>query len=568
MKKELRELFGLLNQNCQYLILRNWDNVFDEDIYGSGHADIDILCNSISDFVKITGAYRVHNSRYRDNFEVKWGDKKIRFDVRWVGDGYYPFPWEQGMLNRRVLSEHGVYIPEAEDYYYSLSYHALLQKPNLSKEYQERLGASFGNNNNAKVEINEECLLSKLDSYLREKCFKFEIPRDPGVYINWDNIKRLNIKKNRIRLLRHFFYSRRSLSLNKFVKNAYYYIQSISRRNRIDYQLLYKYLEKGSYRILSQGRLIIVRKDIPTSFLTMIAGRKESYYVGRFLIKDTGCDNELPKAHVAMMTANTFRFFDYRTGVTFTIFEDEVKRESLQKAVSVFSAHFSTPIISINNHYCVEKIIYSIPRRDWSDADVITQYYRIFKIYISYLQCEKSKGLVSVYQDKYTIPNYKEIPPEDIDEFKGVLKQSSILDTIPHVFCHCDLHFGNILREEVNGELYLIDFEYARENIFFYDLFNIMFVDFSDYHNSRLLDLYLEGDGTMIGYFGKAFEAMGVTYDSCCSTLYLKLFLLNRMIYYTKRAEKRLSGKRRSKKLITIFRNIHNLLEYIRQHER
>ncbi len=45
MQSELKELFGKLNQNCNYLVLRNWDNIFDNNlnIYGNGHEDIDIL---------------------------------------------------------------------------------------------------------------------------------------------------------------------------------------------------------------------------------------------------------------------------------------------------------------------------------------------------------------------------------------------------------------------------------------------------------------------------------------------------------------------------------------------
>ena len=50
----IRELFDFLNDNCEYLVLRNWDELFNESIYSNGHEDIDVLCRDIKVFKSLT----------------------------------------------------------------------------------------------------------------------------------------------------------------------------------------------------------------------------------------------------------------------------------------------------------------------------------------------------------------------------------------------------------------------------------------------------------------------------------------------------------------------------------
>lgn len=189
MESELKNLFNTLNKECKYLILRNWDNIFDENIYGTGHEDIDILCEDKNTFVKITGAKSVHKNKYRDNFLVQCGSLKVRFDVRWIGDGYYPAEWEKAMLENRILNSIGVYIMNNEDYCFSLSYHAVLQKPYLSVEYLQKINDAYNVNSKETIKMDEQDIVSKLKQFLAEHDYNYIIPSDPAVYINWDRAK-------------------------------------------------------------------------------------------------------------------------------------------------------------------------------------------------------------------------------------------------------------------------------------------------------------------------------------------------------------------------------------------
>jgi hypothetical protein len=185
----LRDFFDYLNSHLNYLILRNWDNIFDEKIYGSGHEDIDILCDDIDEFVRLTNSIRIHSEPYRDNYNVCIGHTKIRLDIRHIGDGYYPRQWERRMLQNRVLTESNIYIMDKEDYFYSLIYHALLQKSVCSLEYFEKISKMQCDFMSASNRVdNEEGYLRILKAFLNRNVYVVETPADPGVFLNWHNI--------------------------------------------------------------------------------------------------------------------------------------------------------------------------------------------------------------------------------------------------------------------------------------------------------------------------------------------------------------------------------------------
>ena len=200
------DFFDFLNKNCCYLVLRNWDNLLDDSIYGKGHEDIDILCDSLESFIKLTKANRVHKENKRDNYIVTFGNSVIRIDARWVGDGYYPIEMEKRLLADRRVNKQNIFIPNEEDYYYSLLYHALVQKRELSDEYSAKLNDVRKKILNTSINGCYDDYLNDLGAYLRENGLAVEYPRDPGVVINEKVIKSLPVNKRFPRaLLRDLF---------------------------------------------------------------------------------------------------------------------------------------------------------------------------------------------------------------------------------------------------------------------------------------------------------------------------------------------------------------------------
>lgn len=202
MQSELKDFFRYLNQNCVYLVLRNWEDIFKGSIYCKGHEDIDILCDDLGKFVSITGAKPIHSESRRDNYIIQYKNINVRIDVRWVGDGYYPSEMSQHLLTNRVFTEEEIYVPSTENYYYSLAYHAILQKPYLSEEYKVKLNQTrnqimAGNNSLSEKELIEELLF-----FIKKNKLFVEYPSDPGVYLNEKNLAFFPMKKSYERKLR------------------------------------------------------------------------------------------------------------------------------------------------------------------------------------------------------------------------------------------------------------------------------------------------------------------------------------------------------------------------------
>lgn len=139
--ENLQDVFLNLNTTtCDYLIMRNWEGFYD-DILLEGHNDIDVLCRD-EDSRDIMVRFLDAKSLTFDGFhyEFKYKNKPVTLDTRIMGDGYYDRRWQNNMLKSKKLHPNGFYIMDAENYYYSLIYHAIYQKKaGLSAEYAERL---------------------------------------------------------------------------------------------------------------------------------------------------------------------------------------------------------------------------------------------------------------------------------------------------------------------------------------------------------------------------------------------------------------------------------------------
>lgn len=198
----IKHFFDHLNKEIEYLVLRNWDDLYEEKIYGDSHEDIDILCRDLKSFIRLTDAKPVFRSKYRNNYIVRIGIFEIRFDVRYVGDGYYPQKWEDEMLKRRKINNLGFYIPSDEDYFFSLAYHALLQKPFFSEEYLKKTSDAYNVSRIKKKRLNINEIRELVSDFCFRNNYRVEIPSDPGVYLNTSNLKYFEVKRSFCRLTR------------------------------------------------------------------------------------------------------------------------------------------------------------------------------------------------------------------------------------------------------------------------------------------------------------------------------------------------------------------------------
>lgn len=182
----IHKLIKHLNaSSVAYAVLRNYDNLLEDEIYMDGHGDIDLICEDsrklASDIGAIDHPGHVKNGQGNGTHYIVYIDNvEVSLDLRHVGDGYYCEKWQKDILENRKL-HNGFYVLSQEDYFYTLIYHAIFQKDKFTKEYQKRLrkmGEDLGitiQNNTIPFYVN------LLEKHMRQHDYYYEYPMDKHV---------------------------------------------------------------------------------------------------------------------------------------------------------------------------------------------------------------------------------------------------------------------------------------------------------------------------------------------------------------------------------------------------
>lgn len=178
--KTAAEVFDKLNSaEVNYLVLRNYENLLDPQIYVGGHGDIDMLCEDSQEVVKALGA-SFYGKEDGTHYYIFINGERAYLDLRHIGDDYYCEKWERDLLKNKVSHE-CFYVMNKEDYFYTLIFHAILQKKMFSEEYRNRLtdmanalGIDAGN-------CQEKDFLRILMDYMKENGYVFRYSKDPMI---------------------------------------------------------------------------------------------------------------------------------------------------------------------------------------------------------------------------------------------------------------------------------------------------------------------------------------------------------------------------------------------------
>ena len=177
--ESLTDLFSELNAKCDYLVLRNFEQMSGDEFLMDGHEDIDFLCSNPEELIMSLGAFprKFYNKKVQNYILFK--GKKVKIDIRYVGDNYYDKTWQMQMLRTKVMNKNGFWTMNQENYFYSLIYHAILQKSSLSDEYFCRLVVMA---KSAGFEVDKEAdLLQLLEDMMQKNGYKFVYPQDGSV---------------------------------------------------------------------------------------------------------------------------------------------------------------------------------------------------------------------------------------------------------------------------------------------------------------------------------------------------------------------------------------------------
>lgn len=179
----IQEVFDILHkEQIEYAILRNYSNLLNDDIYMDGHGDIDLICSDSKKIVAALNAYS-NDSQIRDglgngtHYFIILKGEKVSLDLRHIGDDYYCEKWQRDMLTTKVWKD-GFYVLNDQHHFFSLIYHAILQKPRLSEEYRARL-KKMGIAAGIHITSTETpFFMNLLEKYMRDENYNFVYPVD------------------------------------------------------------------------------------------------------------------------------------------------------------------------------------------------------------------------------------------------------------------------------------------------------------------------------------------------------------------------------------------------------
>lgn len=188
--KSIDELFFILNSCVNYVVLRNFESLPD-NYFVNTHGDIDLLVENYNYVKYLTGSiesfpdleYRVYNYIVINN-------EKVPFDFRYLGDNYYDRKWQNNILNSRIFNLKGFYTPNSISYFYSLLYHAYIQKDHVSDDYKMRL-SNLASQLKIPYHTNTdlENVLELMLNFLQTNVYQFSVPKDLTVYFNKKNVE-------------------------------------------------------------------------------------------------------------------------------------------------------------------------------------------------------------------------------------------------------------------------------------------------------------------------------------------------------------------------------------------
>jgi hypothetical protein len=163
------ELFYFLNAVESYVILRNVDDI---SIEMTSDDDIDFLVNDHRKVAYFLNAKKMSKGTQRVNYQIVVKNKKIRVDLRYIGDNYFDIFWQDNCLKNRTLNKDNIYVLDNKNSYYSLIYHSFIHKKIFPIKYLDKFNLS----------IDE--LKNKLYEFMYENNYKMVEPHDVTLYFN------------------------------------------------------------------------------------------------------------------------------------------------------------------------------------------------------------------------------------------------------------------------------------------------------------------------------------------------------------------------------------------------
>jgi len=258
------------------------------------------------------------------------------------------------------------------------------------------------------------------------------------------------------------------------------------------------YLLQPSYAYL-QNSQVFLKSEIQNIFLKMLFRRKvllsspDKKFYGNLLF----CNAQ-----------GGIKIFNDQEVLTF-LKRDKI--DGMQKLYMQIENFFHIPkILKVEQDYYIERFIIDKKKRSFEEVEEI--YQLLLNFYKERSFIHKSINISAIVWQRFSVKNRL---------FVESLSQTS---SYAYVVSHNDIHFGNII---INQDIYIIDWEYFGENLFFYDFMNLLFIEAlgGDY---RFLDSFFNGHFDAV--FHTLFQLFDMKYDTADRMQYCNAYLLQKII--------------------------------------
>lgn len=215
------ELFYVLNECDDYLVLRNSDNI-SLQYYQNNKGDIDLLVKDRNRCQYLLGDLSCIDSEINADSKVSIGNKVILFEIYETGHNLFENNYEQYLFDNRVFKGNMCCLPKDLEFY-TLIYHALVFHKNLSHKHIDRISRLITEHNKFQnLEVNQNNLAKILKAFFKKHSFAFVPPDNSAIFFNFNLFKdEVNFIKNKNRVSKLKRYLKKIIrfdSYNRYLK--------------------------------------------------------------------------------------------------------------------------------------------------------------------------------------------------------------------------------------------------------------------------------------------------------------------------------------------------------------
>lgn len=229
---------------------------------------------------------------------------------------------------------------------------------------------------------------------------------------------------------------------------------------------------------------------------------------------------------------NDAKIFDFENKKVMSLLSSGIKFSEKVEDYKRFRSYFPIPAIlwkDSNDLLIIEELIEFTSSSSWLKEKNVSFTNDLFERYTKYLKhCKKDNDFFMITPNEL----YKNLDKGNNDVKSFILKYTSeeVRNIkFPIVKLHGDLWSSNVLlRKGSTSEFYYIDWEYATDLVFFYDVFWFMQNEAIYHENLTFIKSYINGEYD--SQFEEMFKAFGLEFEEEHRQEYFVIFFLNMFV--------------------------------------